>query len=55
MIGIADVNGAHAGIEVCEEHQSFVVDRRHALVRGMRAKSASAATEVAGLLARHIG
>ncbi len=57
MEGIADIERAHSGVEVREEHDALVIHRGEALVRGMRAEAPAAAAEVAALLghgpARH--
>ena len=52
MIGIANVERAHAGIEEGDERHLLVVDRRHAFVRGMRAEPPAALAEIAARL-RH--
>ena len=52
MVGIAHVERAHAGVEPGDEGHLLVEDRRHALVRGMRAEAAAALAEVAARL-RH--
>src|SRR6266849_656470 len=44
---IADIHGAHAGVEMREEQYTLVVDRREVLVRGMRAEAPAAAAVVA--------
>ena len=49
---IADVERADAGVEVREEQDAVLVDRRHVLAGGMRAETAAAAAEAAALF-RH--
>src|SRR5438094_3098654 len=55
--GIADVECAHPGVEVGEEHDALVIHGSEALVRGVRAEAPAAAAEVAASLghgpARH--
>src|SRR6266702_6603164 len=41
VIGIADVERAHPGIEEGDEGHLLVIDRRHALIRRMRAEAAA--------------
>src|SRR5437763_732835 len=42
VIRITDVERAHAGVEERDENDSPVVDRRHVLVRGVRAEAPAA-------------
>src|SRR5262249_60859297 len=48
----ADIDRADAGVEVREEQDALVVDRREILVRGMRAEAPAPAAVVAARL-RH--
>ena len=45
MIGIANIEHPHAGIEERDERHLLVVDLRHALVGGMRTEPPSALAE----------
>src|SRR5882762_9660478 len=57
MEGIADVQRAHPGVEIGEEHDAPVIRGSEALVRGVRAEASAAAAEVPAFLghgpARH--
>src|SRR5712672_1121327 len=47
IVRVTNIDGAQAGIEMGDENDALVVNRRHALVRGMRAEATATAAEVA--------
>src|SRR5204863_9127137 len=47
MERVADIERAHSGVEVGEEHDAPVIHGSEALVRGVRAEAPAAAAEVA--------
>src|SRR6266850_2667434 len=50
MVGVGNIDGAHAGVEPCHEHVALGIHRRLVLVRRVRAEAAAARAEVAARL-----
>src|SRR5882724_5772846 len=44
-IGVTDVHGPHTGVEVGDEHQAPIVDRRKRLVARVRSETSAACAE----------